>query len=438
MKSFFPIVKFALPILILCSTTKFLYANSVPASTARNVAVNAFSYYSSSSADATIKELIPIKTNDTTLIYICNFKNGFVIASADDVARPILGFSDEHSFDVNDMAPAVELVLNNYKKAILYAKRTKVTASLEIQNEWQSFINNTLDRSFYTPSSYLIQTTWNQSGGYHNSSPVRYNHFCPSHYDQNGDSCKTVVGCGAVALAQILHYWACDVYPHGTVYNNNENVSLNLSDQSYEWYIMLPKNADIYNAQLLADCAMAINSDFGCELTSSNPATIRSKLVNNYGFEQSVYLIKSIYSDNVWTDTLKYNLNNRYPIIYVGFDTIHGGHAWVIDGYNNYNYFHCNFGWGGRHDAWFLLTSIIPDGYNFNYNQSALLNIYPTTYNNTEFIDTTIPTGTYSGHKIIIENSSVNSNSTVVMDSECSTEIFGPFSVPVGSTLNVR
>lgn len=440
MKRYTFITKIALSILAFCFFVGPLHADNVPISTISQVATNAFSYYSSvPSVEVTVKNIIPIKTNDTVLLYVCNFEKGFVLVSADDVAHPILGFSDEDTFDINDMAPAVEFVINNYKEEILYAKRTRLTTSLDIQNEWQSYVNNNFDRGFYTPTTYLIQTQWNQKGGNLNSSTIGFNYYCPIH-TQSGSSCKTVVGCGAVALAQILHYWACDVYPHGTVYNSYEDEYLNLSDQSYQWYDMLSRKANTHNARLLADCAIAINSEFGCRSTGSQIHKIRSTLVNNYGFGQSVMLTKSNFSNNVWTDTLKSNLNNRCPILYYGTNnsTPPGGHGWVIDGYNN-DYFHCNFGWGGNNDGWFILTDITLGSHNYNNNQGAILNIYPTHYtNNVSFINTLIYTGTYTGHKITICNSNMWKGANVVLDAECSTEIYGPFSVPVGFTLEIR
>lgn len=111
-----------------------------------------------------------------------------------------------------------------------------------------------------------------------------------------------------------------------------------------------------------------------------------------------------------------------------------------INGYSYYNNncYHCNFGWGGSGDGWYYLTCVDPLSHNFSYNQCAFTNIYPTTYTNVDFINSTMSTGTFTGHKIIIENSSVNSGANIILDANCSTEIFGPFTVPAGSCLEIR
>ena len=435
-------IKIALLALFFCSFTREAIADEVPLSQVRQVAIQAFANCSIlSNSEVTIKDIIPLRKNDTVLLYICNFEKGFVIVSADDVARPILGYGNTNPFDTNNIAPAVDFIINGYKEEVLNAKRTQAVSSSDIQDEWRTLINNDINRSFYTTGTYLILTQWSQHGGYILPSNIGYNYYCPKRYVYYNDSCTTIVGCGAVALAQILHYWSCDVYPHGTVYNNNENIYLNLSSQSYQWYDMHYDKADIYNAKLLADCAVAINSIFACFSpdtgTNSYPLEICNKLKNNYGFTNANLEYKT--SDDVWIAKLKNDLSQRYPIFYAGSDiNINSSHGWIVDGFDNNNMFHCNFGWGGNGDGWYLLTSINPGSYNYNYQHHAILHCYPTTFANTEFINSNISTGTYNGHKIIIENSSINNNATVVMDPDCSTEIFGPFTVPIGSTLHVK
>jgi len=44
-----------------------------------------------------------VAENGNPAVYVFNFDHGFVLVSADDVARPILAFSDEESVDPNNM-----------------------------------------------------------------------------------------------------------------------------------------------------------------------------------------------------------------------------------------------------------------------------------------------------------------------------------------------
>ena len=149
-------IKIALFALFFCSFTREAIADEVPLSQVRQVAIQAFANCSIlSNSEVTIKDIIPLRKNDTVLLYICNFEKGFVIVSADDVARPILGYGNTNPFDTNNIAPAVDFIINGYKEEVLNAKRTQAVSSSDIQDEWRTLINNDINRSFYTTGTYL-------------------------------------------------------------------------------------------------------------------------------------------------------------------------------------------------------------------------------------------------------------------------------------------
>ena len=60
-------------------------------------------------------------------LYVFNGDNSFVIVSADDAALPILGASDEHSFDYNDLPDGLAYMLRHYARQIQYAKENNRT-----------------------------------------------------------------------------------------------------------------------------------------------------------------------------------------------------------------------------------------------------------------------------------------------------------------------
>ncbi len=423
------------PLLLTCLFVCQVQAKIVPDSVIRVVAANAYKYYTGTTdIKDTIRDLFPLMHNDTTVMYLCNFSHGFVLVSADDVAYPVLAFCDEEPADTANPAPAVMYLMKCYGAEICNALQHKSSTSDNILAEWQKFKNYDT-KSYCAPCHYMLQTQWGQSGGQLAGSTVSYNSFCPKD-DITGT--RALVGCGAVAMAQVLHYWTCDVYPHGTAHNSGQDTTINLSGQNYEWFNMSSHHADLHNAKLLADCAIAINSNFGTNGTSSNIVMIKNRLKSNYGFANVT--VGYSMADTAWTTTLQSALSQRHPIIYSGYNEGNSiGHAWVIDGYDNNGLFHCNFGWQGNYDAWYRLTDITTGNNTFNARQSAILNLYPTAYsNNIELIDTTVSSGTYSGHKIILHNSTIQDQSAVTLDAGCATDIYGPFTVPSGATLDVR
>lgn len=48
------------------------------------------------------------------------------------------------------------------------------------------------------------------------------------------------------------------------------------------------------------------------------------------------------------------------PVVYAGYISSGGGHAFVIDGINADGYFHINWGYGGQYDGWFDLQVLTP------------------------------------------------------------------------------
>ena len=98
--------------------------------------------------------------------------------------------------------------------------------------------------------------------------------------------------------------------------------------------------------------------------------------------------IQSIYSDNYdniadFRNILKNELDLNKPILFSGFSDSYGncGHAWNIDGYQGNN-LHCNWGWGGYQNGYFLLSSL--NG--FDSGQGALIQIEPESLNNPNVI----------------------------------------------------
>ncbi len=80
---------------------------------------------------------------------------------------------------------------------------------------------------------------------------------------------------------------------------------------------------------------------------------------------------------------MKSDLDAGRPIQYAGFGA-GGGHTWVCDGYDNSNFFHMNWGWGGVYDGYYSLDNLAPGvggagggSGSFTSGQQALIGIEP-------------------------------------------------------------
>jgi len=191
---------------------------------------------------------------------------------------------------------------------------------------------------------------------------------------------RSSLGCGAVAVGQILYYWSCRVFPDDEISYTPSGfsapISLNFYDQVYNWQGMGKNIADNSNALLLYHCAVALRSNFTSSATSSTTVDAYLAFITYFGFSADLQ-VESNYSDATWIDMLKTEINSGHPIFYRGDDTGKNGHAWVIDGYNSSNQFHCNWGWYGSSNSWYSLNALNTSGYVFNDKQMAILNISP-------------------------------------------------------------
>ena len=65
-----------------------------------------------------VLELVYTETSESgePCFYIFNVSNnGFIIVSADDATRPILGYSENGAFDANNIVPGVGFMMEIYK-----------------------------------------------------------------------------------------------------------------------------------------------------------------------------------------------------------------------------------------------------------------------------------------------------------------------------------
>ena len=361
-------------VLILMFTLNFTSkAEKVDYDIVKKIALNAFMLNSGiSKSDLKITETIPISKDKIIVYYIFNFEKGHIVVSGDDIIIPVLGYDLTLNIDFANIPPGLLDLLNGFKDEILLAKKQREQTNKKIKEKWDYYLN--LDEQTalksYSSGTYLLTTTWNQNAG--------YQQYCPT---KPNSSIKCFVGCGGVALGQILKYWNCRVFPDGSnTYISktiNQTLSVNYYDQNYNWN-MSNNSPDDDNALLLYHSAVALSSDFCSDETYTSSSTDNASyaFVNYFGFHADSPKYKDAYSDNTWINMLKTQIDLSYPIYYRG-EGVDGGHAWVIDGYKNDNTFHCNWGWGGSSNSWYSLSALNAGGYQFNDHQAAILNIYP-------------------------------------------------------------
>ena len=369
-------IKYVFLVLLL----NFLFSFQINESFAIEVAENFyFSKNNPENTEFSYNEITLYNHNNNDIFYVVSLEpKGFILISSDNLVRPILGYSFEENFRFSESIPVnINYLFNLYSEELSIQRGVNLTDS-DISQEWTKFSNFVEYEGSLRTVSPLIQARFDQGSA--------WNDMCPE--DQDGPGGNVLVGCVAVSMAQIMHYWSYPEIGYGTHGYNHWDYGYQNADfgNSFYDYSQMPNNyATTESQELLYHCGVAVNMGYGtdgsgAQVFGGNPSSYHA-MRNYFLFKNSMSQVyPENYSTSQFRNLLQDELNSNRPIIYVGYSS-DGGHAWNIDGYDG-DYFHNNWGWGGSQNGYFLLSSL--NG--FNSSQGALINIEPQSLNNPNIV----------------------------------------------------
>jgi len=303
--------------------------------------------------------------------YIFNLgeNKGFTIISGDDEMPDIVGYSTKGSLDMDNMPKGLEELLSQYESTLKAVRAEKDDALKSV-----AYRKNAISKTANAVEP-LIQSTWGQG------SP--YNDLCPTMSD--GTRCAS--GCVATAMAQVLNYYKypselLDDLPAYTTQSQSFNMPGISKGETYAWDEM----RDSYNgnyaavqgeavAKLMLHCGYSVNMDYGYE-SGANMMFVPEAMQRYFGFDKE--LVTSVwrltYTDEQWVELLNRELENQRPILFSAKTSLntYSGHAFILDGVDNYGYYHVNWGWNGNSDGYFDLSL---NGY--EYFNMAIIGLVP-------------------------------------------------------------
>ena len=309
--------------------------------------------------------------------YVFNTPTGFVIVSADNCATPILGYSSEGQFDVNNIPIQMQDYLQGFVEQIEYGIENHLEADENISRQWELVrnvgrLNENRDGEVVEP---LITALWNQ-GCY-------YNAMCPE--DPDGSCGHALTGCVATAMGMILHYWGYPVQGTGShtytplPYPTTQypEQSVNFGETTYDWAHMPDQLTDTSTqteidavATLLWHCGVAVDMNYSPYGSGTDQHF--TTLIDYFGYSEDLHW-ESRQDDESWLSLLKADLDLGRPVFYTGLRWATSGHAFVCDGYDVNDRFHFNWGWGGSSNGYFALNATMV----FVYENEAIFNIHP-------------------------------------------------------------
>lgn len=273
---------------------------------------------------------------------------GFTIVSGDDRLPAIIGYTKSGNYDADNLPANFVSFMQAYQNYVDHASDTE----LKKVNNWKAMA------AIHEDVTPFVQAKWNQY--------EPYNNMCPSYDGIN----KSVTGCVATAIAQVLHYYKYPIVlqtgiPAYVTFSYGLPMDAINAGEIYDWDNML----DIYTgeeteeqnnavAKLMLHVGCAMSMDYGY---TSSAITYAEPLIKYFGMDKETTrnISRSSYDLTEWDDILYKEMAAGRPVVYDGQST-GGGHAFVIHGYSG-GLYAVNWGWGGMCDGYFDITILNPN-----------------------------------------------------------------------------
>ena len=320
-----------------------------------------------------------VSDRNETCFYVFNSgEESFVIVSADDRFRPIVGYSDEGPFATENMSPELAFYLDKIIEA-----RTSPNVVLfdDTEQEWQSVMatGRLISRNRGRAVDYICTTKWNQDWP--------YNMYAPEASSGSGGHCYA--GCVATAMSQVMKRW--DHPAHGTGSHSYYcpgygSQSANFGQTTYHWELMPDRLGGASQEEIeevalfMYHCGVSVDMGFSPSGSGANSWDVPYAIRHYFSYSNHAQLKdRDSYSLINWQNLLKEQFDIGWPVYYSGFSNS-GGHAFVCDGYDDNDLFHFNWGWGGSSDGWFVIDEIDYAGWAqaiFNYVPADVYDYMP-------------------------------------------------------------
>ena len=198
-----------------------------------------------------------------------------------------------------------------------------------------------------------------------------YNKFCPLVRVAEVED-TTLPGSAAPALATLLRYYGKPEQGTGTIakytapYHKITVPAIALKNFTYN-YANMPLKLDSSTtdeqkdaiAELIFHCGAAVKTDFRKDTVTAYAGSIINAMATYFKFSRTaVELNHDYYSDRVWFDMIKKEIDNGRPVLAIGKRESGEKYVFIYDGYNSNSQVHVNWGWNGEDNGWFAVSEV--------------------------------------------------------------------------------
>ncbi len=318
-------------------------------------------------------------------IFIGKNNKGFAIISGTDSLNPILAYTKNGQINKKQLPPQLKELLKKYQEREKFIRQGQIVDELRATKPFMIKPQIIIEP--------LVKSKWGQD--------IPYNELLPNIYDGK----RAVTGCIATATAQVMNYHQWPIKGTGsktyTTKTHKKELSIRFKDSSYQWNEMRSRYSWKYLerfdgsreiiryykdneakavAKLMLDIAVACEMDFDPISSASSTYISFSAMQKHFDYSTQI-LERNACRGDKFREVIFRELNAKRPLILTGASSSIG-HAWVIDGYDENGYLHCNWGWNGMADGFFSLNFMVPSqggigagGGNYNYDQTLVVAI---------------------------------------------------------------
>ena len=326
-------------------------------------------------------------------IFDVNGDEGYIVVSSDYQITPVLAYSFECPFNMDNMSPGQAAYLNYYSEANDGADKTDADLVETNRADWNYLLTydpqTRSTREVVTSPVLLDGIVWEQGWPFNSQCPQMTNNY-HNH---------APVGCVATATCHVMKYWnwpatGSGSYTHNSTANGgNGNITVNFANETYDWYSMPDDPSTAENPEIGKICfhvGVAVKMQWQADGSGAQTWSVPSALKTYFKYDNDIeYKSKTLSTDANWRAMLKEQIDLKYPMVYSGSPESWGsaGHAWNCDGYQingGTEKFHMQWGWGAYAGNGFytldnLHSTAVQGGEenNFISNQEAVINIHP-------------------------------------------------------------
>ena len=299
-----------------------------------------------------------MQVDNEPAVYVFNGEDGFVLVSAEDDARAILGYSDHGRFDATDMPENMQFWLQMYADELARYEANKPV--LKAGQVSMHRAKRAATDSYPTITPILGDVEWGQD--------EPYNNLCPT---VGGE--RSVTGCVATAISQIMYVHKYPTKGTGsktyTTESHGLQLNVNFGATTYDWGNMLPYYKNNYNstqanavATLMYHVGVAADMDYDPDGSGAISSAALAAITEYFGYNKSIHVLpKDFMKEETVLQTVASDLQEGRPVYISGSTVNQEGHAFVCDGMQSDGYLHINWGWNGSGNGYFALSALDPE-----------------------------------------------------------------------------